>query len=88
MKPFNQTPVLIIGKEYFYGASLASRGIYLGNNDLGFPIFKPTTKTVYPVNNEGNVSFYEPIKTSPATQEEILTAKFFTAHFGLKFCIN
>jgi len=88
MKPFNKTPVLIIGKEYFYGASLTSRGIYLGNNALGFPIFKPTNDTVFFKNKEGNVSCLMPVKTSPATQEETLTATFFTSCFGVKICLN
>lgn len=88
MKPFNKKTILIIGKEYFYGASLTSRGIYLGNNSLGFPIFKPTNETHFFKNKEGNVSCLMPVETSPATQEEILTAKFFTARFGLKFSLN
>lgn len=88
MKSTTDNNSLIIGKEYFFGEGLKNRGIYLGKNDFGYPIFKPTNETKYFVNKEGNVSCITPVRTSPATQEAILTATFFNSHFGIKVCLN
>jgi len=88
MKPNTDNNSLIIGKEYFYDKSLKYRGIYLGKNDLGCPIFKPTNETIYCINEEGNISFNSPVTTEPATKEVLLNAKFFVSHYGFKFCMN